>query len=192
MIVLADRGLYARWLFRRIMRLGWHPFLRINTGGPFAPTRRPPFSHWPASCPTRGRTGTAPALPSRAPRGGCGPARLLLPLLGPLLEARQAFAERGQLRFERIVLGFEFLHGGDGEVGEFAAADQLVALLVGAHQLGEHLLDVLGDEADVDRVPEMAVRELVGAPAEPHRFELGDPAEHRADRTDVGLQARVG
>lgn len=34
-IVLADRGLYARWLFRRITRLGWHPFLRINTGGTF-------------------------------------------------------------------------------------------------------------------------------------------------------------
>src|SRR5256884_257554 len=36
--VLADRGLYARWLFRRITRLGWHPFLRINTGGTFRPT----------------------------------------------------------------------------------------------------------------------------------------------------------
>jgi hypothetical protein len=35
--VLADRGLYARWLFRRITRLGWHPFLRINTGGTFRP-----------------------------------------------------------------------------------------------------------------------------------------------------------
>ena len=34
-IVLADRGLYARGLFRRITRLGWHPFLRINTGGTF-------------------------------------------------------------------------------------------------------------------------------------------------------------
>jgi hypothetical protein len=30
-IVLADRGLYARWLFRAIAALGWHPFLRINT-----------------------------------------------------------------------------------------------------------------------------------------------------------------
>ena len=29
-IVLADRGLYAPWLFRRITRLGWHPFLRIK------------------------------------------------------------------------------------------------------------------------------------------------------------------
>jgi hypothetical protein len=37
-IVLADRGLYARWLFLRITRLGWHPFLRINTGGTFRPT----------------------------------------------------------------------------------------------------------------------------------------------------------
>jgi hypothetical protein len=36
-IVLADRGLYARWLFRRIIWLGWHPFLRINTGGRFVP-----------------------------------------------------------------------------------------------------------------------------------------------------------
>jgi hypothetical protein len=36
-IVLADRGLYARWLFRRIVRLGWHPFLRINTGCKFRP-----------------------------------------------------------------------------------------------------------------------------------------------------------
>jgi hypothetical protein len=39
-IVLADRGLYARWLFRRITRLGWHPFLRINTGGTFRPQGR--------------------------------------------------------------------------------------------------------------------------------------------------------
>jgi len=36
-IVLADRGLDARWLFRRITRLGWHPFLRINTGDTFRP-----------------------------------------------------------------------------------------------------------------------------------------------------------
>ena len=34
-LVMADRGLYARWLYRRIVRLGWHPFLRINAGGTF-------------------------------------------------------------------------------------------------------------------------------------------------------------
>jgi hypothetical protein len=37
-LVLAQRGLYARWLFRRITRLGWHPFLRLNAGGTFRPT----------------------------------------------------------------------------------------------------------------------------------------------------------
>jgi hypothetical protein len=36
-LVLTDRGLYARWLFRRIVRLGWHPFLRINQGAKFRP-----------------------------------------------------------------------------------------------------------------------------------------------------------
>ena len=36
-IVLADRGLDAPWLFRRLTRLGWHPFVRINTGGSFRP-----------------------------------------------------------------------------------------------------------------------------------------------------------
>lgn len=36
-VVLADCGLYARWLFRRIVRLGWHPFLRINKGSTFRP-----------------------------------------------------------------------------------------------------------------------------------------------------------
>src|SRR5947208_8523996 len=48
-IVLADRGLDARWLFRRITRLGWHPFLRINTGGTFRPTgqvRGVPLQTW--------------------------------------------------------------------------------------------------------------------------------------------------
>jgi len=34
-IVMADRGLYAKWLFKKICELGWHPFLRINSGGKF-------------------------------------------------------------------------------------------------------------------------------------------------------------
>ena len=29
-LVLADRGLYARWLYTAIVDCGWHPFLRIN------------------------------------------------------------------------------------------------------------------------------------------------------------------
>lgn len=37
-IVLADRGLYAKWLFHAIVELGWHPFLRINkTNADFKP-----------------------------------------------------------------------------------------------------------------------------------------------------------
>jgi hypothetical protein len=35
--VLADRGLYARWLFNAIRKLGWHPMLRVNLGGKFRP-----------------------------------------------------------------------------------------------------------------------------------------------------------
>jgi hypothetical protein len=32
-IVAADRGLYAKWLFEAITARGWHPFLRINRQG---------------------------------------------------------------------------------------------------------------------------------------------------------------
>ncbi|MBD2616051.1 transposase [Nostoc punctiforme FACHB-252] len=42
-IVTADRGLYADWLYAKIMELGWHPFLRINLGGQFRPVD---FSDW--------------------------------------------------------------------------------------------------------------------------------------------------
>ena len=34
-LVLADRGLYAHWLFAAIRDLGWHPFLRINANGKY-------------------------------------------------------------------------------------------------------------------------------------------------------------
>lgn len=36
-IVLSDRGLYAPWLYRHIVSLGWHPFMRINKQGNFRP-----------------------------------------------------------------------------------------------------------------------------------------------------------
>jgi len=42
-IVLADRGLYARWLYHHIVTLGWHPFLRINIGGKFRPAEAQAF-----------------------------------------------------------------------------------------------------------------------------------------------------
>lgn len=34
-IVAADRGLYADWLFQEIVALAWHPFLRINHQGQY-------------------------------------------------------------------------------------------------------------------------------------------------------------
>jgi hypothetical protein len=36
-VVLADRGLYARWLYQAIARQHWHPFLRINHQGQYRP-----------------------------------------------------------------------------------------------------------------------------------------------------------
>jgi Transposase DDE domain len=72
-IVLADRGLYAGWLFRRIVRLGWHPFLRINTGGTFRPD--PQAGYRPLSsfvpCPGTGWRGTGTAFKSPQRRLRC-------------------------------------------------------------------------------------------------------------------------
>lgn len=34
-MVTADRGLYADWLFQEIVAVGWHPFLRINHQGQY-------------------------------------------------------------------------------------------------------------------------------------------------------------
>lgn len=47
-LVLTDRGLYARWLFEAIQALGWHPLMRINAGGFFQPDGEPwqPLVTW--------------------------------------------------------------------------------------------------------------------------------------------------
>lgn len=56
-LVLADRGLFAPWLFRAIQQQGWHPFVRINADGlcrpvdqsafrPLASLRCPPGHVW--------------------------------------------------------------------------------------------------------------------------------------------------
>lgn len=42
-IVLADRGLYAKWLFAAIVELKWHPFLRVNSQNWFRPEG---YFHW--------------------------------------------------------------------------------------------------------------------------------------------------
>jgi hypothetical protein len=53
-IVLADRGLYAPWLVRRLRKLGWHPFLRINNGGTFRPAGQPCLQPLPSFVPQPG------------------------------------------------------------------------------------------------------------------------------------------
>ena len=40
---MADRGLYARWLYDAIRTNGWHPFLRINLGCKYRPKGRTDF-----------------------------------------------------------------------------------------------------------------------------------------------------
>lgn len=47
-LVMADRGLYARWLYEAIQQQGWHPFLRINKGGKACPKGQSDF-HWLAT-----------------------------------------------------------------------------------------------------------------------------------------------
>ena len=72
-MVLADRGWYARWLYRRIVRLGWHPFLRINTGGTFRPQARNRFQSLRTLAPQPGTRwqGRGTAFVSRPCRLDC-------------------------------------------------------------------------------------------------------------------------
>ena len=62
-IVLADRGLYAHWLFQAIVHLGWHPLLRVNAGGLFRPRGGARWRWLPSFAPQPGTrwqgTGTA-------------------------------------------------------------------------------------------------------------------------------------
>ena len=61
-IVLADRGVSARWRCRRLTRRGWHPFWRLNTGGTFRPQgqgRGVPLKTW---VPEPGTTGQGTGL----------------------------------------------------------------------------------------------------------------------------------
>jgi hypothetical protein len=42
-LALTDRGLWAPWLFKAIVDVGWHPFMRINLGGTFRPDGKAQF-----------------------------------------------------------------------------------------------------------------------------------------------------
>jgi hypothetical protein len=72
-IVLADRGLYARWLFEGIVARGWHPFLRVNLGGTFCPTGQACFRPFSTFVPTPGQrwAGTGAAFKGTQSRLAC-------------------------------------------------------------------------------------------------------------------------
>ena len=76
-IVLTDRGLYAKWLFEAIVALGWHPLLRVNQQGRFRPQG---WYHWvpfTTFVPHMGRRWAGQGTAFRSP-----PARLECTLLG--------------------------------------------------------------------------------------------------------------
>ena len=53
-LVLADRGLYARWLYEHIVSLKWHPFLRINRTGKVRPLQESQFRWLSSLVPEKG------------------------------------------------------------------------------------------------------------------------------------------
>ena len=72
-IVLADRGLYARWLYRAITQQHWHPVLRINHQGQYRPAGATRF--WPLASVVHqggaGWSGTVECFASSACRLDC-------------------------------------------------------------------------------------------------------------------------
>jgi hypothetical protein len=70
-IVLADRGWYAPWLLRRLTRRGWHPFLRMNTGGSFRPTGAPCWRPLASLAPQPGTSGRGTGIACARNQGPC-------------------------------------------------------------------------------------------------------------------------
>jgi hypothetical protein len=72
-IVLADRGLYAKWLFTGIQKCGWHPFLRVNQQGLFRPSGQAAFSPLQTRVPIPGKawSGTGTCFKTHAARLDC-------------------------------------------------------------------------------------------------------------------------
>ena len=61
-IVLTDRGLYARWLFHAIVDHHWHPFMRVNIQGTFHPTSSDRRQRFAAFVPTHGTAWAGPGV----------------------------------------------------------------------------------------------------------------------------------
>ena len=72
-IVLADRGLYAKWLYEHLVSLGWHPFLRINVRGKVRPEGEEAFRWLSSLVPLAGSTwaGTVECFVDKPKRLSC-------------------------------------------------------------------------------------------------------------------------
>lgn len=53
-VVMSDRGLYAPWLYAKIVELRWHPFMRINKQGHFRPKGEGKFRSLATAAPQMG------------------------------------------------------------------------------------------------------------------------------------------
>lgn len=69
-IVMTDRGLYARWLFQAIVTLGWHPMMRVTRMGKFLPEGWKTPREFPQFVPAVGRfwQGRGMAFPRKPER----------------------------------------------------------------------------------------------------------------------------
>ena len=67
-VVLADRGLYAKWLLRRIRRLKWHPLLRVNKGGTFCPDGETQYRSLASFAPQRGTQWSGTGVAFKTPK----------------------------------------------------------------------------------------------------------------------------
>ncbi len=70
-LVLADRGLYARWLFQHLVNRRWHPFLRLNVGGNVRPSGAATFRPLATLVPHSAAPGADGAPAFRARRASC-------------------------------------------------------------------------------------------------------------------------
>ena len=137
-LVLADRGLYARWLYRHIAGRGWHPFLRINQGGQFRPHAARHFRPLAAAAPRVGTgwSGVVDCFVTRECRLTCTLlARWEVPHAEPWLVL---ICGRYEGVDERVVEGLpaEEISIGDfvlagGEVGALAVLEAVTRLVPG-------------------------------------------------------------
>jgi hypothetical protein len=174
-IVLTDRGLYGRWLFRAIVALGWHPLMRVTHTGKFrtagAKVSRPFSALVPE--PGRGWQGRGLAFPKKPQR------RLECTLLacwepgqkGPWFVLTDLAPEHGEVLWYGmrgwIENGFRLLKSEGWQwqrsrMSDPERADRLWLVLAVATR---HVL-ALGGEAEDGRIVVETIPELLPAVAE--------------------------